>query len=65
MGFEGEQVHEPRKTERIVRETESHTLRQENDKFQKKLVVFSYIRLTASDMQVRDICFASDIAFGS
>ncbi|MBR5314523.1 MAG: hypothetical protein IKU45_03810 [Clostridia bacterium] len=25
---------------------------------------FSYIRLTASDMQVRDICFASDMPSG-
>ena len=38
----------------------------ENDKFRQKLVVFSYIRLTAElyAPSVRDICFASDMPAG-
>ena len=33
----------------------------ENDKFRQKLVVFSYIRLTASYMHLRCVIFASQV----
>ena len=33
----------------------------ENDKFRQKLVVFSYIRLTASDMHFQCVIFASQV----
>ena len=38
-----------------------HPLPPENDKFRQKLVVFSYIRLTASYMHLRCVIFASQV----